>query len=50
MGSLKATTQASEATPAPKMRAIKVSRTKPNMRDSMVRELTAASDLSRFMK
>src|SRR5690606_5823544 len=49
LGSLKATKKASEATPAPKMRAMMVSRTKPSTRESMVMELTAARDLSRFM-
>src|SRR5690606_9666921 len=49
LGSLKATTKASAATPAPKIRAMMVSRTKPRMRDSMVAELTLASDLSRFI-
>ncbi|MNP24091.1 hypothetical protein D3C76_1168340 [compost metagenome] len=50
LGSLKATKKASVAMPAPNMRATMVSRTKPSTRDTMVMELTAASDLSRFMK
>ncbi|MNP25916.1 hypothetical protein D3C76_1187430 [compost metagenome] len=49
LGSLKATKKASVAMPAPNMRATMVSRTKPSTREIMVMELTAASDLSRFI-
>ncbi|MPQ71340.1 hypothetical protein GC387_32600 [Pseudomonas sp. MWU12-2323] len=38
------------AIPAPKIRAIIVSRTKPRTREIIVIELTAANDLSRFIK
>mgnify|MGYP006147922639 CR=1 FL=1 len=41
---------ASVAIPAPKVRAISVSRTKPRIRESIVIELTAANDLSRFIE
>ncbi|RMO12558.1 hypothetical protein ALQ46_102331 [Pseudomonas savastanoi pv. phaseolicola] len=38
------------AIPAPKVRAMMVSRAKPRTRETMVIELTAASDLSRFIE
>lgn len=50
LGSLKAMKKASVAIPAPKVRAMMVSRTNPSIRESIVIELTAANDLSRFMK
>jgi hypothetical protein len=49
LGSLKATTKASVATPAPNTRAMMASRAKPRMRDSKVMELTAARARRRFM-
>ncbi|MCY1445546.1 hypothetical protein D9M71_620630 [compost metagenome] len=50
MGSLKAIKKASVAMPAPNTRAMMVSRTKPRTREIMVMELTAASDLRRFIE
>src|SRR3546814_3429163 len=50
LGNLKAMKKASVAIPAPNIRAISVSRTNPRTRESIVIELTAANDLSRFMK
>ncbi|MFC6572744.1 hypothetical protein ACFQDJ_15990 [Pseudomonas brassicacearum] len=50
LGNLKAMKKASVAIPAPNIRAINVSRTNPRTRESIVIELTAANDLSRFMK
>ena len=49
LGSLKATLKASVHSEAPKLRAIRVSRSRPVIRDSMVRELTLAAAESRFM-
>src|SRR3569832_2414719 len=49
MGILKATKKASVSMPAPKTRAMMVSRTNPRMRESRVMLLTAARALSRFM-
>ncbi|GLC91697.1 hypothetical protein Tamer19_11050 [Cupriavidus sp. TA19] len=44
----KATLNASVISDAPKARAIRISRTRPVMRDSIVRLLIVASALSRF--
>ncbi len=49
LGSRKATLKASVHSEAPKLRAIRVSRINPVMRDSMVKELTLAAAESRFM-
>ena len=49
LGSRKATLKASVHSEAPKLRAIRVSRNSPVMRDSMVKELTLAAAESRFM-
>ena len=50
LGNLNATKKASVAMPAPNARAIIASRTKPNMRDTIVKLLTFANTLSRFIK
>jgi hypothetical protein len=49
LGILKATKKASVSSPAPKMRAIRKSRTKPSTRLTMVRLLTVARTRRRFM-
>ena len=49
LGSLNATTNASIAAPAPKIRATTVSRTKPMMRESMVMLLRRAKTPKRFI-
>jgi fructose/tagatose bisphosphate aldolase len=49
LGSLKATKKASVAMPAPNTLAISTSRAKAKMRDTSVRPLIVASDLSKFM-
>ena len=48
-GSLKATMKASVIMPAPKMRAMTKSRTKPRTLETRVMPLTVARDLSRFI-
>ena len=50
LGIRNATKKASVAMPAPKIRAINISLTNPRIRDTKVMLLTAAKDLSKFMR